>query len=718
MKRIFLGLFLAVLAVGQAAWAATAVEYAAQVTIHRDEWGVPHIYGETDAAVCFASAYSQCEDHFWQFEDTYIRSLGRYAEAVGEEGLQSDVENALFEIVSSSQRDYPQQPDFVKAMCEAYAAGYNYYLEQHPEVKPRLLTRMEPWHMMCFERFMMLGRLLGAAHASRKDLTAFAAEVQASIGSNQWAVGPGKTRRGSTMLFINPHQPWYGPGMFTEMHVKSDEGWDFSGCMFPGSPFPTAGFNDRLGWAYTVNEPDIADVYRVTFDKADEPLAYRYGDGYRQAEAWKTTLKVLTPQGLVERAFQFRKTHYGPVFKQEDATHFLAARVPKLYDGSRFVQSYRQTKARNFEEWHAAVSTLQLQTFNTMYADADGNIYYLYNGTIAKRDPSVDWTRPVDGSDPKNEWGDFHPIEELPQILNPASGYVQNCNSTPFMTTDDENPSLRDFPPYMVEDKYDDKRRAKMSRYLLRNAEKLTFKSWSGLAYDTTLYWPMTELPRYAKRFEALKATHAELAAQVQPFIEHLLDWDCVATVDSTQTMLAVQWYEQLYGRGYPVEDLKAEYVADIPARFQALVDAAKLIETTYGNWKMPYGEVHRIQRHANVAELALVPFVDTTPSVPIAGVPGPLGVAFTMYYTPPTEYPNRKLQYAVTGASYHAVIEFGKKVQAGSCLHYGQSHNPDSPHFSDQAKLLTEKKFKPAWYYWDDVLKHTVTAYRPGEEK
>lgn len=696
--------------------AKVAPPWADQVTIHRDTWGVPHIDGETDAAVAFGSAWSQCEDHFFQLEDTYVQALGRYAELVGERGLRSDLEVAAFELVATSQRDLPQLPQEIQRIATAFAAGYNYFLASRPDVKPRLLERMEPWHVLAYERFQILGRLLGAAHAPRREITELALEQTASLGSNQWAVGPSKTRDGSTMLFINPHQPWYGSGMFTEMHVRSREGWNFSGTMYPGAPFPTAGFNDRLGWAYTVNEVDIADLYRLTFDHPSDPLQYRYGTGYRSAREWTTTLGVKVGERVERRTVTLRASHYGPVIAREDDVHYLAARVPKLYEGSRMVQALAQTKARTLEDWYRAASMLQLQTFNTMYADADGNIFYLYNGAVPRRDPSVDWTKPVDGADPRFEWQGFHPIEELPQVLNPRSGYLQNCNSTPFLTTDDDNPSRLDYPPYMVEDQHDDKRRAKMSRLLLRQARDLTFEGWQALAYDTTLYWPLTEIPRYARHLDALAASHPELHARVLPYFRHLQDWDSRASLESTQATLAVEWYEQLYGRGYPVETLKPELVAYVPARFTALLVAADRLRELYGDWKVPYGDVHRLQRHAMVTDRDAAPFDDRTPSLPLAGVAGPLGVAFTVYHTPPTGDPHRKLQYGTTGASYMAVVEFGKtKVKAASYLHYGQSHDPASPHFFDQAKLLSERRFKPAWLDWTEVLANTEHAYKPG---
>ncbi len=711
--------------------ATSAPPWAEQAVIHRDAWGVPHIKGPSDAAIAFASAYAQCEDHFFQLEDTYIKSIGRYAEVVGERGVRSDLEVALFEIVSTSKRDLPKLPQAIQDIATAFAAGYNHYLEKNPQERPRLLERMEPFHVLAFERYMILGRLLGASHVPRGKLGPLAEELQASLGSNQWAVAPSRTKSGHAMLFINPHQPWYGSGMFTEMHIVrepagGDPGWNFSGAMYPGAPFPTAGFNERLGWAYTVNEADISDVYRVTFDHPTDRLLYRYGSGYRRAEEWSTEIRVKTESGMEARPVTLRKTHYGPVMVKESDVHYLAVRVPKLYEGSRMVQALAQAKAQTFDEWYAAVSMQQLQTFNTTYADADGNIFYLYNGTVARRDPSKDWARPVDGSDPANEWGAFHPVEELPQVFNPPSGFVQNCNSTPFTTTDDGNPSKGDFPPYMVEDKDDDKRRAKVARYLLRQARDITFEDFQALAYDTTLYWPMTEVPVYARHLRALHATHPELAARVAPFLDHLQDWDFRSSLESTQATLAVEWYEQLYGRGYPVETLKPEYTTDMPARFRALERAAQRLEELYGSWKVPYGDVHRIQRHENVADRGDVPFSDAEPSLPLAGVRGPLGVAFTLYHSPPGELPDgtmRRLQYAATGASYMAVYEFGDDEDGGrtrgaSYLHYGQSHRQSSPHFFDQAKLLSERKFKPAWLYWDDVEKHTVRKYHPGQER
>ncbi len=709
-------LVLIVISIPGYASASPPAELAKQVEIFRDEWGVPHINGKTDESVIFAVAYAQCEDYFWQVEDTYLFCIGKYGLAYGEKGLESDRIHALFEIERMAKETYAIADPQRKMVCDAYAAGYNYYLETHPEVSPRIIDHFEPHYLIQYERFMILQRMLGRAHAPKGGLEPMLEEMAAATGSNAWAISGEKTQEGAAMLFINPHQPWYGTGSFTEMHVVSDEGWNFSGCTFPGGPFPSMGHNEYLGWAHTVNDPDVADVYRLTFDDPEEPLNYRYDDGYRTAESWEDTLQYVTEQGVQEKTYTFRKSHFGPIIAREDDEQFLAVKIPKLHDGNRTKQYIAMTKAKNFDEWYEAQSMLQMQMFNTVYADVDGNIFYLYGGTVPRRNEEVDWTEPVDGSNSENEWNGFHPIEELPQVLNPISGFVQNCNQSPFTTTDDGNPSMHDFPSYLAEDKHSDKRRAKMSRLLLRNATDVTFDNWQNLCYDTQLYWPMTELPRYERWFEELNETHPELAHEVKPFLDHLLAWDCESRADSTATTLCVAWYEELYGRGYPSETMNQEYEESIEARFRGLVKAAKTLHAVYGDWKIPYGEIFRLQRWPNCPGPEYVPFDDTKPSLPQVGVRGPLGVAMTVYHTPPVlDQPNRRKQYACVGASYMAAISFGDKIQTGSYLHYGQSGDPGSPHFFDQAKLLSEKKFKPAWFYWEDVLAHTVDRYRPG---
>jgi len=707
-------LIVALLTLGaSSARALEAPALAAQTTIHRDRFGVPHIEAPTNAGVVFGYAYAQAEDYFWQIEDTYLQAIGRYAEVVGEAGLGSDLLNRTFEIVPRSRADYAAVNAELKVLYEAYVAGLNYYLARHPEEVPRLIREFEPWMVLAFSRQTLLGFVYGKAHVGRPNTRDLRAPEP--TGSNAWAIGPARTRSGRAMLFVNPHQPFFGSGQWYEAHLKSGEGLHFAGAGFFGSPLPSIGHNERLGWSHTVNEPDVADAFRVTFDDPKNPLQYRYGEGYRQATEWAETIRVRTADGVEESRYRFRKSHHGPLVVKEDDQRWIAVRIAQLFEGDRLSQTLAMIKARNFEQWKTAMSALSLMMFNTVYADADGNIFYVYNGAVPRRDPRLDWTRPVDGADPAAEWNGLHAFDELPQILNPPSGYVQNCNSSPFTTTDDGNPSPRDFPPYLAEDQNDDKRRAKVSRMLLRDARDVTFEDWQRLAFDTTLYWPLTELPRYARALEPLALRRPDLAARVRPYLDHLLDWDCKVTADSTQATLCAQWYDELYGPGYPAETLRAPYVEDPDARFEALVRAADALQGLYGDWRVPWGETRRLQRHANYADAALIPFSDAAESVPCLGAPGPLGVVFNTYYTPAT--PERKRRYGAVGHSFVAVYEFGEKIKAETLLPFGQSAHPGSPHFFDQAQLYSRRQFKPAWFDWPDVLANTVAAYHPGEE-
>ena len=585
-SRWLLGLVLVVVAVGGASRARAADDAASStvdaeslaraVTIYRDAYGMPHIDGRTDEAVLFGFGYCQAEDYFWQLEDSYVMGLGRFAELYGKQQLPKDMRNRAFEIPQTAKRDFEKLDPAPKRSATAFVAGINYYLDTHPDTKPRLLKRIEPWYLLSFARAATLELVGSHVHVSTGEIPneyprrKLEEEVREATGSNAWAISGSKTRSGNAMLMINPHQPYYGFGQFYEAHLRSGAGWNFTGASFFGTPLPVIGHNEYCGWGMTTNEPNVGSSWRETFDDPNEPLNYRYGEGYRKATEWKDTVKVKSGSRMQTIECTFRKTHHGPIVKKLDDTHCVSAQIGKLYDAVLSRQTMEMIRAKNVDEFREAMAMLELPLFNVIYADVHGDIFYLYNGIVPKRDPSFDWTKTVDGSDPRTEWQGIHPLEDLPQVLNPASGYIQNCNSTPYSTTDDSGPAIGDYPAYMVEDRYDDKRRAKVSRMLLREANDLTYEDFQTLSFDTTVYWAVSEFPRYRRELEKLKETNPNLAAEVEPYMEHLLDWDCKGTIESTQATLCIAWYEELYGFGYPAETLKPQYVSNVPEQFKA----------------------------------------------------------------------------------------------------------------------------------------------------
>jgi acyl-homoserine-lactone acylase len=694
---------------------------ARQTTIYRDEWGVPHIDGPTDESVVFGFGYAQAEDFLWQVEDSFVLALGRYAELYGSSVYALDETTHRFEIPQRARDDFPNLDPKLQSLNRAFADGLNYYVEVHPAVKLRLLERFEPWYPIALDRYVLYRMATHSKSVPQELLHASNFVPPGAVGSNAWAIGPSKTRSHKTMLFCNSHQPYYGFGQYYEAHLHSGEGWSFTGSTFFGSPMLAIGHNEHLGWTYTVNDVNCGDEWVETFDDPKHPLNYRYGDGYRTATEWKDTIRVKTGKGFETRSVTYKKTHHGPIVRRLSDTKQLASNVARMNDALFGRQVYRMVRSRNWQEFRAALATLDQRMFNLVYADRDGNIFYLYNGIVPRRDSQLDWSKAVDGRRTESDWKGILSLDELPQVLNPISGYVQNCNQSPYTASDDQNPEPGDLSRNIVGETTWDNRRAKVSRHLLRQAHDVTFEDWRKLAFDTTMYWPLEELPRYERKFQKLKETDPTLAARVEPYFKHLLNWDCRCGVESTQATLCVFWYEQLYGLllSSTLETLRPDMLSDVSAQFRALVTAATKLQSLYGSWKVPYGDVNRLQRHANIADFfEKIPFNDRQPSLPLAGVQGPIGAVFTVYYTPPLPVVRPMVKrYAVVGSSYMASIEFGDRIKTASLLQYGASGDPKSPHFFDQAKLLSERRLKEAWFYWDDVLAHAKQSYHPGEE-
>ena len=695
-------------------------QHVEQTEIIRDDFGVPHIYGKTDADAVFGLLYAQCEDDFKRVEQNYIWAIGRLAEVEGEEALYSDLRARLFMTTEQARQELAQSPEWLKELCQAFSDGINYYLHTHPEVKPRLLTRFEPWMPMYFSEGSIGGDI---ERVSIEKLKAFyeggltvqttqdfkrsvVADLQEPQGSNGIAISGKLTENGNTLLLINPHTSFYFRG---EVHMVSEEGLNAYGAVTWGQFFIYQGFNERTGWMHTSTYTDVIDEFVETTQETDTGLYYAYGDEWRMIQQSEVSLKYRVGDELLEKQFPMYHTHHGPITHAIDGKWTATA---MMWEPAKALeQSYIRTKQSGYDGFRKMMDIRTNSSNNTVYADAEGNIAYFHGNFIPKRDVSFHYRKPVDGSNPATDWQGLHSVDENILVLNPENGWLQNCNSTPYTAAAEFSPKRADYPNYMSLDR--ENFRGIHAIDLLEKADKHSLESLIDLAHDP-----------YLPAFEALVPGLIEAADQMsidaalaEP-IDVLRNWDFRTSASSVAMTLAHYYGEMFIMNGVRPADLTfmqmIEYwgsASPEQERVNIFSSAIQKLQNDFGTWNKPWGEVNRFQRLSGAINSE---FDDDQPSIPISFASGRWG-ALAAYGA--TAQKNTKKIYGTRGNSFVAAVEFGDKVRAKSLLAGGQSGDPNSPHFDDQAQRYADAKFKPVAFYREDVEARAVSRYRPGEE-
>ena len=696
---------------------------AGRVTIIREQYGVPHIYGKTDADVVFGLLYAQCEENFSQVEENHLEMLGRLSEVQGEQMIYSDLQMRLIYDSAAAKADYKRAPSWLKKLIDASTDGINYYLYKHPEVKPAVLQRFEPWFMLLRTDGSIAATQMGGA--TLRDLrmlypigniTSFV-ETPRPIydyeptGSNGFAVAPKKSATGNAMLYINPHTSFY---FRSEVHLVSEEGLNAYGAVTWGTFFIYQGFNESCGWMHTSSYADVADIFRERVRQGNGGYQYQLDGSWRPVVTRPISVRYKTAGGLKELRFTRFATGHGPVVGKRDTSWLSIRELNRSMDA--LAQAWLRTKAKGFDEYRKIMNMRVNNSNNTVFADNKGHIAYWHGNFMPRRDARFDYSLPVDGSISATDWKGLHKVEETVHIYDPASGWIQNCNSTPFTAAGASSPLRQDYPAYMAPD--GENYRGILASRLLNASGKLTAEDFiQKIGYNRYLAAFEVVLPGLLRAWEELPEGDS-LRNQLREPILLLKTWNLVPSDTSVASALAIEWAYRLQSRAsasanpYDASDV-VRMVTSMNANASAREKLLYLLETMnmhqawFGSWRTPWGVINRYQRPADGR------YNDSLPSVAVPQAAATWG-SLPSFSTRRPQGLHRR--YGYHGNSFVACVEFGEKVKARSIITGGQSFDPSSPHFNDQVEGYINGRFKDVHFYRDDVLRNASKTYHPGE--
>ncbi len=708
-------------------------DQASRISITRDNWGIAHVKGQSDADAVFGMIYAQAEDDFNRIESNYLTSLGRVAEAEGERAVWQDLRMRLYNDSTQMQQLYGESPEWLQQLMNAWADGLNFYLHNNPAVTPKVIKRFEPWMALSFtegsigadvERVSLRGLELMYGDSTQRLQRVAQADVahddNAPLlpdfdvrGSNGISIAPDFTANKRALLLINPHTSFF---FRSELQMTSDSGLNAYGAVTWGQFFVYQGFNERAGWMHTSSGADNQDEYAVAVTSTDSGYVYKFGDEVRTVKEEQITIAFRTDSGMSSRTFKVYRTHHGPVVRSADGK-WIAVRM--MHEPIKaLTQSYMRTKARNIQEFRETMDLHTNSSNNTLYADADGHIAYFHANFVPRRDESFDWTRPVDGNTPATEWNGVHGVDESPLVVDPANGWVYNANNWPYSAAGENSPKLAQFPSYM--DQYTENPRGMHAMRVLEGKRDFTIESLRDAAYDSYMPGFADMVPELVAFYDALPASDSRKSKLAEP-VEQLRNWDYRWSAESVPTSIATYWGDELFRYAQRrVSGENVRMVSGLPrlisarGKLASLEAAIDTLTAHFGTWKTPWGEINRFQR---ISASIVHPFDDSQPSIPVPFAQGRWGSLASFATSTATGTSERtKKRYGVSGNSFVAVVEFGDSVRAVAITAGGESGDPSSKHFNDQAERYALGDLRDVHFYPNQQRKNAVRSYKPGK--
>ena len=660
------------------------------IEIIRDSFGVPHIYTKTDAELGYGLAWVHSEDDFKTIQEAYLAGNSLLSKHIGLRGAPVDFLSQLIrsdEIIDSLYNTIDK--NFIEVV-KGYAQGINRYAELNPnEVLVKKLFPITPKKMLKYS-FLQLFISSEGDRAVRaifeNNFKSLTFQRRNELGSNLFSFSTNKTRNGETYMAVNTHQPLDGPTSWYEVHLESEEGTSIIGATFAGAPCVLTGTNKNLAWTHTVNRPDKTDIYQLEMVK-NSKRKYFFDDKILKLKKYrgKAFIKILGIPIKVSK--KYYSSVYGPTLKNK--TGFFSVRTGSLFKVRGLEQWWKMNKASSFKEFYSILEMNEIPGYNIGYADKDDNIFYISNGLIPKRNNKYKWTDVLPGNTSETLWTEYYKTSELPQVINPKSGYIYNANHSPFKSTSlNENPNPQNFNSNMGFETFDNNRSTRIFE-LIESFNAIDYKDFKTIKYDNKFPTPFNY---NFMDINNIMEMDPKNYPEISDLLEQIQKWDRVTDANSTGAGAYAMFYytlaEKYFYKSYYDRNFSKDLIAD------CLKDVKEKMIKYFNSSTVKLGEYQKLVRGNK--------------EMPIFGMPDVI-TAMTA-----SKYRNGKIQ-VTHGESYIQLVKFSKKgVEIESIISYGSSDHKDSPHYNDQMELYSKFKTKKMSFDKDYVLKNARTTYNP----